>query len=85
MESLTNFNIGTKCSVIICLNNNFIRRNGIVRNRIANLAGAWCIEILNPYNGLPFYVKAYEKYSEILKPMDEYETLINSLNELVLN
>ena len=82
MESLTNIYEGLKCSVIIEVNGVFRRRNGIVDGKISHLVDVWSVKILNPCKGEPFYVKAFEKYFEILEPMEEYERLINALDEL---
>ena len=60
----------------------FLRRNGVVKNKIQHLNGCWCVELYHPCKGEPPFVRAFENYFEINEPMTDYENLVNALDEL---
>jgi hypothetical protein len=78
MESILNIKEGIKCSVIVEINGIFQRLNGIVDGKIQHLNNVWCIR-LEQY---PYFVKSYEKYFEVLEPMDHHTKLISALDSL---
>jgi hypothetical protein len=82
MNALRVFSEGSKCSVVIEVEGKFLRRNGVVKNKIQHLKGCWCVELAHPCKGEPSFVRAFEKHFEIIEPMTDYENLINAFDEL---